>query len=287
MSAVVAGAVAALGAWAVGLVLRAGDRRTAGFAPPVRRHGLRPPPWFAALLADGDIPLDPAVAWPAVLAIPVGGSAVVLAAVGVGAAVATFVVLAGGSALVVGGRRGRWAQALDAALPDALDAIARAVRTGASLPQAIGEVAPTVPGRLGGDLRDVAATSGSGVAFVSCLDEWAIRSPTPGVRLASAALALAAESGGRAAEAVDGVAATLRAELAVADEVRAQSSQARMSALVIALAPIAFGVLAAGTDDRTATFLLGTPLGSACLVGGITLDLVAAWWMQRITAAPC
>ena len=287
MTALLAGGVAGLGAWTVGFALRMGDRRAAGLLPPTRRWSLRPPRWCTALLADADLPVDPAVAWPAVLAIPVGGAVVVLAAVGVGAALATVVLLAGAPGLVVAGRRGRWAQAVDAALPDVLDAIARAVRTGASLPQAVGEVAPALPGRLGRDLREVAVASGSGVAFVSCLDEWASRSPTPGVRLASAALALAAESGGRAAEAVDGVAATLRAELAVAGEVRAQSSQARMSALVIALAPIAFGVLAAGTDDRTATFLLRTPVGSACLVGGVTLDLVAAWWMQRITAAPC
>lgn len=287
MTALLAGGLAGLGAWAVGFVLRVGDRRAAGLRPPTRRWSLRPPPWCTAVLADADLAIDPALAWRAALAIPAGTAAAVLAAVGPGAAVATLVVLAGVPALVVAGRRGRWAHAVDAALPDALDAIARAVRTGASLPQAIGEVAPAVPGRLGRDLRDVGATSGSGVAFVSCLDGWATRSPTPGVRLSSAALALAAESGGRAAEAVDGVATTLRAELAVAAEVRAQSSQARMSALVIALAPVAFGVLAAGTDDRTATFLLRTPIGSACLVGGITLDLLAAWWMQRITAAPC
>jgi tight adherence protein B len=287
MTALLAGGLAGLGAWAVGFVLRVGDRRAAGFLPPTRRLSLRTPTWFTALLADADLPVDPAVAWPAVLVIPTGGAVVVLAAVGVGAAVATLVLLVGGPVLLVTGRRGRWAHTVDAALPDALDAVARAVRTGASLPQAIAEVAPTVSGRLGRDLEEIDATAGSGVAFVSCLDRWASRSPTPGVRLASAALALAAESGGRAAEAVDGVAATLRAELAVAGEVRAQSSQARMSALVIAIAPLAFGVLAAGTDDQTASFLLRTPIGSACLVGGITLDVVAAWWMQRITAAPC
>ena len=287
MTAMLAGGLAGLGAWAVAFVLRVGDRRAAGFLPPTRRWSLRPPRWFGALLADADLPVDPAVAWPAALAIPAGGALVVLVAVGVGAAAATLVLLVGGPVLVVAGRRGRWADAVDAALPDVLDAVARAVRTGASLPQSIAEVAPSVSGRLGRDLEEVVATTGSGVAFVSCLDGWASRSPTPGVRLATAALALAAEAGGRAAQAVDGVAATLRAELAAAAEVRAQSSQARLSALVIAIAPIAFGVLAAGTDDRTATFLLRTPIGSACLVGGITLDVVAAWWMQRITTAPC
>ena len=101
--------------------------------------------------------------------------------------------------------------------------------------------------------------------------------------LAASALALAAEAGGTQARAVDGVAATLRERLAVDAEVRALSAQARLSAIVIAIAPLVFGALAVGTDGRTAAFLLGQPLGWLCLAGGLALDALAAWWMLRIT----
>jgi Flp pilus assembly protein TadB len=137
---------------------------------------------------------------------------------------------------------------------------------------------------LGHDLREVVRATAGGVPFVVALDAWPSRCPTAGVRLAVAALALSAESGGAAARAVDGVAATLRANLAVAGEVRAQAAQARLSGLVIALAPLGFGALAAGTDARTAHFLLRSTLGSLCLAGGLALDGLAAWWMHRITS---
>ena len=101
-----------------------------------------------------------------------------------------------------------------------------------------------------------------------------------------ASIALAAESGGAAARAIDGVAATLRANLALAAEVRAQAAQARLSALVIAVSPVAFGALAAGTDRQTADFLLRTPIGLLCLVAGLSLDAAAAFWMHRITEGP-
>jgi tight adherence protein B len=78
------------------------------------------------------------------------------------------------------------------------------------------------------------------------------------------------------------VAETLRGRLAVAAEVRALSSQARLSGLVIALAPLVFSGLAAATDARTAEFLFRTPLGLGCLVLGIGLDAVAAAWMVRL-----
>ena len=66
-------------------------------------------------------------------------------------------------------------------------------------------------------------------------------------------------------------------------EVAAMASQARASALVITIAPLAFAALAAATDDRTAAFLLRSPLGVACLAAGLALDVVAAVWMRRLT----
>ena len=102
------------------------------------------------------------------------------------------------------------------------------------------------------------------------------------MRLGVAALCLGAETGGAQARAVDGVAATVRERLAVAAELRALSSQARISALVIGLAPIGFGAFAAATDPRTAQFMLHTPAGLALLVGGLILDALGWLWMQRL-----
>ena len=106
--------------------------------------------------------------------------------------------------------------------------------------------------------------------------------------MAAGALALAATAGGPQARAVDGVADTLRERRAVAAEVRAQSAQARLSALVIGLLPVAFLAWAVVTDRRTAVFLVASPPGWACLVAGIALEAAGALWMRRILrgAAP-
>jgi Flp pilus assembly protein TadB len=81
------------------------------------------------------------------------------------------------------------------------------------------------------------------------------------------------------------VAATLRERLDVESEAVALAAQARFSALVIAVAPLGFGVLAVATDPRTAGFLLGRPLGWLCLVLGLGLDATSALWMRRIVGA--
>jgi len=201
---------------------------------------------------------------------------------GLGLALVTLLAVTVGPYAVltsIGGRRDR---IVEANLPEALEAVARSLRSGASLHLAVGEAAGAVTGILGQDLAHVAVEAAYGTPLSHALVEWERRRPLPGVRLAVAALGLGAETGGAQGKAVDGVAETIRNRLAVAGEVRALSSQARYSGMVIALAPLGFSALASMADERTAEFLLRTPLGLACLLGGIGLDAVAALWMHRL-----
>ncbi|MCA1684172.1 MAG: type II secretion system F family protein, partial [Actinobacteria bacterium] len=243
----------------------------------------RPPAWVASAVADAGLGGDPAAVWTAWLTavgaalavgLLLGGPA--LAALAVGALTVT-------SLAALRARRGRADADLERALPGALEAVARALRSGASLNQALHEAATTTRGRLGIELGRVTAEAGHGAGLVEALDRLAVRRPLPGVRLAVAALCLGVETGGAQARAVDGVAVTMRERLAVAAEVQALSSQARVSALVIGVAPLGFGAFAAVTDPRHARFLLHTPLGLAFVTTGLVLDGLGWLWMQRLS----
>ena len=96
------------------------------------------------------------------------------------------------------------------------------------------------------------------------------------------ALALSATVGGRAAESLDALAASLRDRLAVADEARALSAQARYSAWVIGIAPIGYIVTSAAVDPRSLHLLLGTMGGRGVRAAGIGLELLGVAWMRRI-----
>ena len=187
----------------------------------------------------------------------------------------------------------RRAAATERALPVVLDSVARQLRAGGSLAQAI---AATEPPGSAPDLRRAWARLTDLIPLVgvtAALDEWASPpastaagpAPSGSVRLTAASLSLAASTGGSPARAIDGVAATLRSRLVVADEVRALSSQARASAAVIGLAPLAFGSLAAASDDRTRDFL-ASPSGLVLLAVGLALDALGAWWMSRLCRPP-
>jgi tight adherence protein B len=173
---------------------------------------------------------------------------------------------------------------LERSLPDAIDAMARALRSGGSLRQAVEEAAASSTGLLAAELGVIVADVRDGASLPAALERWSRARPLPSVRLVTAALGLGAETGGASAQAIDGVSSTLRTNLGIAGEVRALSSQARLSALVIVLAPLAFTFLAAMSDPSTGTFLLRTPVGLACLAAGLALDALGWWWMRRIIA---
>jgi len=246
------------------------------------RPPLRPPRFLAGALEDAALDVDPERAW-----------AVWLGGVGLAGAAGAFLggpvlsVMGGAAAavvpaLVLRAQRGRSAARLEAALPAALEDVARGLRSGASLRQAVEETGGATPGALGEELRLVAIEADAGVGLVAALEALAARRPLSGIRLAAAALCLGAETGGAQARAVDGVAATVRERLAVAAELRALSSQARISALVIGLAPVGFGAFAAATDPRTSQFLLHTAGGLVLLSAGLALDALGWLWMQHL-----
>jgi tight adherence protein B len=275
--------VARRSAQALRMRRRLGARRSEPRPRSPRHRLLRPPQALAGALEDAAVAVDAERAWTvwlggAGLACAAGAlvGGPVLAVLGAGAAFAV-------PALVLRAQRGRSAARLEAALPGALEDVARGLRSGASLRQAVEETGLATPGALGDELRFAAAEADAGVGLVAALEALGERRPLSGVRLATAALCLGAETGGAQARAVDGVAATLRERLAVTGEVRALSAQTRASMLLIALAPIAFCAFASATDPRTSTFLFRSPVGLACLVSGLALDGVGVLWMRRLS----
>lgn len=252
-------------------------RRTAALGP--RRP---PPPRLVRHIDALALPVDSSRIAPAV---PTAAGASCAGAVVIAGPKVTLLLVAMAVVGWVALRRSaprRQAAAVDRDLPLVLEAVARHLRTGASLAQAIAGSRPPREGALAVSWRRLASNV-EVVGAIPALEVWVSddrRAIRPSERLAAAALALAVDTGGSPARAVDGVAATLRSRLAVGDELRALSSQARLSAVVVAVAPLVFAAVAFA-DGRTAAFFR-TGAGAAVLVAGISLDVAGALWMHRL-----
>jgi len=177
--------------------------------------------------------------------------------------------------------RGRGDGLVVQALPGALDRVAAGLRAGATVGESLSDLAAGT-GPLAPDLRRVDARLRLGVGLGDALAQWSRERPLPGVQAVTGALALAVSVGGACAVALEGLGESLRSREAMIREAHALSSQARMSALVVGAAPVAYLAFVSMADPGSLDVLLATNAGRACLAIGLTLEALAALWMRRL-----
>lgn len=184
--------------------------------------------------------------------------------------------------LVIFARRNRRDQRLLLALPEALELVSRSLRSGSSLLQALTEVSSSIPGPLGSALERVVLGVQRGESVTHALQRLASRTPISEVRVAVAALSLAAESGAGPSQALDGVGSSLRDSHRLRVELGALTSQARTSALVLIALPFVFVGINAAVDPSALAFLFEDDAGRVCLVAGLALDAIGWVWMNGL-----
>jgi tight adherence protein B len=197
--------------------------------------------------------------------------------IGVGLALATGV----GAPLAVLSMHDRRARQIAVVVPDTLERVASELRSGGTVATAISAVAAG-DGPLAPDMARIDARISLGASLVQALAAWTSERTAAGVDASAGALALCSSVGGRSADALDGLASSLRDRLAVAAEARAVSSQARMSAVVVGGAPVAYIAWSAVVDPHALHVLTGTGFGRVCLLLGLGLEGLGAWWMRGI-----
>jgi tight adherence protein B len=215
--------------------------------------------WGVAAVAAGSLAaaLAPMLALPAVLAVGVTGPVALVFA------------------------RSRRERAFVAALPAALEQVSAELRGGGTVAAALDRIAAG-RGAVSADLHRVHVRTQLGLPLADALAGWPADHDAPGVRAAAGALAVATTMGGRAADAIDGLASSLRHRLDAVAEARSLSAQARLSAVVVGAAPLGYLAFSAMVDPGAVTALVATGVGRVCLVVGLGLEALAGLWIRHI-----
>jgi tight adherence protein B len=248
------------------------------------RAGLLLPPRIRRALeaalsrADVDLTADDAVKLWLLAATVGGGMGTVLSPIA--AAPIAIAVLVGGP-VALWWARGRGDVRVVQALPGALDRVSAGLRAGSTVSESLRELAEG-NGPLAPDLRRLDARSHLGVGLGDALAQWSRERPLPGVQAVSGALALAVSVGGACAVALEGLGESLRTREATLREAHALSAQARLSAIVVGGAPIAYLGFVSLADPGSLDVLLSTGAGRLCLVVGMALEGLAALWMRAL-----
>ena len=154
-----------------------------------------------------------------------------------------FVTLAFVTYICVGVARNKMVAKFQSLFPDALDLIVRSVRAGLPVSEAIKMISAEVPNPVGSAFNEVGSNVTIGVTLDDALDQLAAKIPVAELRFFAISLAVQQETGGNLAEILSNLSQLMRKRVNVKKKIRALSSEARASALIIGSLPFIVGAV--------------------------------------------
>jgi tight adherence protein B len=222
-------------------------------------------------------------------------SMVILAAVGafIGSRISVLMfpwLSAVGVALALGGapvfyiykkRAGRMVE-FEGQFPEALDFVSRSVRAGHALSISLEMLANEAEAPLGPEFRRLTNELNLGTPFDVGLRSLADRVPLVDVRFFVSAVLLQRETGGNLTEILASLATLIRSRFRLKGQVKAMSSQGRITALVLTAMPILLGIAFMVVSPDYLPSMARDPTGRYMILGAVLGQLVGYFIMKRI-----
>lgn len=161
--------------------------------------------------------------------------------------------------------RGRRLRRLAQQLPDALDALAGALRAGLGLHQALATLAEHQPRPIALEFALCLRKQRLGMPLDQALLELTQRVPRMDFVLFVTCVRVARDLGGNLAEAVERLAASLRRKLVMEDRIDALTAQGRLQGWIVGLLPVFLAGVLAWLEPDAMRRLYTTPIGWSVL----------------------
>jgi tight adherence protein B len=173
-------------------------------------------------------------------------------------------------------------KAFNAALPDAIDLIARSLRAGHSMASSIEMVSQESPEPLAFEFVQVFQQQRLGLQFRDALLKMGMRVPSRDVQFLITAILVQKETGGDLTEILARASYVIRERVRIEGEVGTRTAQGRLTGWILGLLPIVMlvfiNILSPGYSDM----LFHDPLGQELLCAGAALIAVGAIVIRKI-----
>jgi tight adherence protein B len=170
---------------------------------------------------------------------------------------------------VVGSMGNRRLKRFNAAFPEAIDTMCRGLRSGLPVTESIAAVGREMPEPVGTEFHRIADGVRMGKSVESSMWEVAKRVDTPEYRFLIIAMAIQKETGGNLAETLGNLSDLIRRRRQLRMKVKAMSSEARASAMIIGSLPFIMLILLSVVNPAYTAVLFTTFKGKVMLgVGG-------------------
>jgi tight adherence protein B len=179
-------------------------------------------------------------------------------------------------------RRRRRLRTFGIQLPEALDMLARALRSGQSLSAGFNMVAGEFPAPLGREFGRVFEEQNLGVSIEDSLESLTDRIPNLDLRFFATAVILQRQTGGDMAEILDKISRLIRERFQIWGQIQSLTGEGRLSGIVLLALPVVLFVAMFRLNHDYVMVLFSDPMGKKMLVGAILLQLLGALVIRKI-----
>ncbi len=176
----------------------------------------------------------------------------------------------------------RRAKKFVAAFPDATDIIVRGIKSGLPVHECLGIIGRESPEPLAGEFRYLMESVSHGLDMDQALERMYERMPTQELRFFTIVLAIQQKTGGNLAEALSNLSAVVRARKLMREKIKAMSSEALASSMIIGSLPPAVMTLITITTPSYLTILFHEPKGQMLLGGALIWMACGILVMRRM-----
>lgn len=165
---------------------------------------------------------------------------------------------------------------------DAVDVIVRGIQSGLPVGECLNIIARESPDPVGHEFRLITEAQRLGLTMDESLQRALERMPTPELKFFSIVLNIQQQTGGNLAETLGNLSGVLRDRKKMADKVRAMSSEARSTAMIIGSLPfIMIGLLFMSSPDYIMK-LFTDVIGHMLIAAGIALMAIGSFIMKKM-----
>lgn len=180
--------------------------------------------------------------------------------------------------MLVGGRQKKFSNQL----ADAIDIIVRGVKSGLPLTQCLRIIAAESPEPLRTEFQALVDSQAMGVPLDQSMQRMYDRMPLSEVNFFSIVLIIQQKTGGNLSESLGNLSSVLRARKLMKEKVKALSSEAKASAMIIGSLPIVVMAMVYFTRPSYIMILFTEPVGHLILLGAATMMSMGIFIMNRM-----
>jgi tight adherence protein B len=166
--------------------------------------------------------------------------------------------------------------------PEALDLLARAIRSGQAFQTAMGMVADELPDPVGPEFKKTFDQQNFGLPLRDALNEMSVRITLLDVRFFVTAVLIQRDTGGNLSEILDNLAHVVRERFKIQRQVRVHTAHGRFTGYVLMALPAALAVALSFINPEHMQLLFHEKMGQTMLLGAIVMQAIGYVWIRKV-----